>query len=115
MAKAKRTKLDNEKQGLIKGNCLSLFDHIVNSEMPESESSDERLAKEAQVLMGGETASTARTLGFVSYYILANPDIRGQLREELAELMSQYPEAVPTWVELERLPYLQALIKEAFR
>ena len=83
--------------------------------MPESERSDDRLAKEAQVLLGGGTASTARTLGFVSYYILANPDIRSKLKEELRGPMATYPEHVPSWADLERLPYLQALIKEALR
>lgn len=83
--------------------------------MPESEMSDERLAKEAQVLLGGGTASTARTLGFISYYILANPDIYSRLTEELREPMAQFPEQVPSWADLERLPYLQALIKEGLR
>ena len=83
--------------------------------MPESERSDERLAKEAQVLMGGGTASTARTLSFISYYLLARPNIRSKLEQELKEPMAKYPEKVPTWAELERLPYLQAIIKEALR
>lgn len=83
--------------------------------MPESESSDERLAKEAQVLLGGGTASTARTLGFISFYILANPEIKAKLRQELEEPMSDWPERIPSWAELERLPFLQALIKEGLR
>lgn len=83
--------------------------------MPESELADERLAKEAQVLLGGGTASTARTLGFISYYVLANSHIHTRLKEELKEPMATYPEHVPSWAELERLPYLQALIKEALR
>lgn len=83
--------------------------------MPESELSNERLAKEAQVLLGGGTASTARTLGFVSYYVLANPRFKARLQEELKEPMATYPERVPSWAELERLSFLQALIKEALR
>lgn len=83
--------------------------------MPQSELADERLAKEAQVFLGGGTASTARTLGFISYYVLANPHIRARLKEELRETMATYPGHVPLWAELERLPYLQALIKEALR
>lgn len=93
----------------------SLFRQIINGDMPQSELADERLAKEAQVLLGGGTASTARTLGFISYYVLANPHIRGRLNEELRDIMAAYPEHVPLWAELERLPYLQALIKEALR
>jgi len=94
---------------------VTLFRHIVNSDMPESELSDDRLAKEAQVLLGAGTASTARTLGFVSYYILANPHIRSRLKEELRDIMSGWPERVPSWADLEKLPYLQSLIKEALR
>lgn len=83
--------------------------------MPECELSDERLAKEAQVLLAGGTSTTARTFSFISYYILANPDIRSRLQEEVRETMADYPERVPSWAELEQLPFLQALIKEGLR
>ena len=107
---AKREKLENNKK-----DGTSLFRYIVNSDMPESERSDERLAKEAQVLLGGGTATTARTMSFISYFILANPSIRSRLENELREPMSRYPEIVPTWTELEKVPILQALIKEGLR
>lgn len=83
--------------------------------MPESERSPERLAKEAQVLLGGGTASTARTIGFASFYILDRPRIRARLRDELREVMADWPRRVPSWVELEKVPYLQAVIKESLR
>lgn len=83
--------------------------------MPESERSPERLAKEAQVLLGGGTASTARTIGFASFYILDRPRVRARLRDELGEVMADWPRRVPSWVELERVPYLQAVIKESLR
>jgi cytochrome P450 len=83
--------------------------------MPESEKSEERLAKEAQVLLGGGTASTARTIGFASFYILSRPELRARLQSELREPMSGWPDRVPTWAELERLPLLQAIIKESLR
>lgn len=92
-----------------------MFRHIVNGDMPESERSDDRLAKEAQVLLGGGTASTARTLGFISYYILANPQVHSRLREELKVPLENWPETVPSWADLEKLPFLQALIKEGLR
>lgn len=83
--------------------------------MPESERSPERLAKEAQVLLGGGTASTARTIGFASFYILDRPEVRARLRDELREVMADWPRRVPSWVELEKVPYLQAVIKESLR
>lgn len=96
---------------------ISLFYQILNkSDMPESERSVGRLAKEAQTLLGGGTASTARTIGFASYYICSRPDsVRKRLEEELRDVMKDWPRRVPTWAELERLPYLQAVIKESLR
>lgn len=93
----------------------SLFHHIVNSDMPDSELSEERLAKEAQVLLGGGTASTARTIGFASYYILSRPELRSALSEELEETMARWPDRIPSWTELEQLHLLQAVIKESLR
>ena len=94
---------------------ISLFNHIVNSDMPGSELSTDRLAKEAQVLLGAGSASSARTLDFMVYYVLADPRIRTRLQEELSDVMSAYPDTMPSWAELEKLPYLQAVIKEGLR
>lgn len=96
-------------------NQNSLFSHILKSDMPESERSEERLAKEAQTLLGGGTASTARTIGFASFWILSRPEIRARLEAELKDTMAGWPQRVPTWAELERIPYLQAIIKESLR
>ncbi|KAF7586836.1 hypothetical protein BBP40_008244 [Aspergillus hancockii] len=93
----------------------ALFRHIAESDMPESERSPERLVKEAQILLGAGTATTARAIGFASYYILANPEIDTFLKAELRDVMDGWPDRVPTWAELERLPYLQAIIKESLR
>jgi cytochrome P450 len=97
------------------GGRLTLFRHLVSSDLPPSELTDERLSKEAQVLIGSGTITTAGTLGFICYYIMANPAIRKRLGEELKGVMEGYPEKKPTWAQLEKVEYLQALIKEALR
>ena len=112
---AKREKTRANATGSQIDSRVSLFRYIVNSDMPESELSVERLTKEAQVLLGAGTASTARTLDFISYYILANPHIRSRLGEELEDVMADYPREVPSWAQLEKLPYLQAIINEGLR
>jgi cytochrome P450 len=112
--KAKLAKLEPEAEKGTNAHS-SLFHYIVNSDMPKSELSTDRLAKEAQVLLGAGSASTARTLDFMVYYIIADERIRARLGEELRESMSGYPEKIPTWSELEKLPYLQAIIKEGLR
>ncbi|KAK4206663.1 putative cytochrome P450, putative EED11494.1 cytochrome P450 [Rhypophila decipiens] len=93
----------------------SIFRYIVTSDMPPSEQSVERLSREAMVLFGAGTATTARTMGFMCYYILRDPAMRKRLGDELASLMADYPAKSPRWAELEKLPYLQALIKEGLR
>lgn len=95
---------------------FSLFHQVLgNNEMPQEERSEDRLAKEAQTLLGGGTASTARTIGFASYYILSRSDVRERLHAELSDVMASWPQRIPTWVELEKVSYLQAIIKESLR
>ena len=84
-------------------------------DIPESELSTERLSREAMVLFGAGTATTARTMGFISYYLLTNPHMKERLSNELAPLMADYPNNLPKWADLEKLDYLQALIKEGLR
>ena len=93
----------------------SLFHHLLDSDMPESELSDERLTKEAQILLAGGTVSTAQIIVHISYYILARTEIRTKLQRELQDVMAAWPQRVPTLDEFEKLPYLQALIKEGLR
>lgn len=95
--------------------CETLFDHIVNSELPDSELSVDRLASEAQVIMGAGTVTTARTMDFLAVRILLDDSICQRLREELREPMKDFPERIPPYAELEKLPWLQACIKEALR
>lgn len=120
MAKRHIIDVKNEKsnahtEGLHLNNHVSLFRYLVNSNMPESELSIDRLTKEAQILFGGGTVTTARTLDFTSYYILANQHIKSRLKEELKEIMAKFPEKVPSTKQLQKLPYLQAIIKEGLR
>ncbi|KAL4933790.1 cytochrome P450 [Aspergillus undulatus] len=94
---------------------LTLFRHLVDSDLPPAELSDTRLSREAQVLIGSGTMTTAGTMGFLCYYIMINPKIRARLSEELGSVMAEYPAKKPSLAELERLPYLQAVIKEGLR
>ncbi|TLD03793.1 uncharacterized protein PgNI_11655 [Pyricularia grisea] len=95
--------------------CDTLFEHLINSDLPESELSVERLASEAQVVMGAGTVTTARTMDYLAVHILLNDRVHTRLRQELKEPMKDFPEKMPPLAELEQLPYLQACIKEALR
>lgn len=93
----------------------SVFRHLLTSGLPESDLSVERLTREAQIFLGAGSISAARTLDFISYYIISRKDYLERLQEELAPLMKGFPETMPSFVELEKLPFLQALIKEGLR
>ncbi|KAI2628781.1 cytochrome P450 [Hypoxylon sp. NC1633] len=67
---------------------------------------------------GSET--TAISLASVFYYLLRNPSALTKLRKELddaavAGIFSDYETGLVTWTESQKLPYLDACIKEAFR
>jgi cytochrome P450 len=115
VAIAKKAKIGQDKRDPFRRQYPSLFHWIVNSGMPESELADERLAKEAQVIQAAGSTSTARTLTHITCYVLENPHIRGRLSEELREVMAGWPNKVPSWVDLEGIPYLQAVINEGLR
>ncbi|PMB64430.1 Trichodiene oxygenase [Beauveria bassiana] len=105
-----------ELKGTLTGDTRdTLFRHLLNSDLPPSELSEERLSREAQVLIGAGTMTTAGTLAFLCYYILADPAIKERLTTDLTDVMTGYPDKKPTWAELEKVEYLQALIKEGLR
>ncbi|PQE06966.1 cytochrome P450 protein [Rutstroemia sp. NJR-2017a WRK4] len=110
----KSEKAASDKQ-CIQTDSVSLFRFVVNSDMPESELSDERLVKEAQIILAAGSATTARVLDIITYYILANDDIHARLEGELKDVMTLWPDRVPSWTELEKVEYLQAVIKEGLR
>lgn len=110
---AKEEKRVNEK--VMEDPKSSIFRYILCSDLPEEEQSVERLSREAMVLLGAGTATTARTMGFICYFALAKPHIKKRLREELADVMSTFPEQMPRWSQIEKVPYLRACIREGLR
>lgn len=67
---------------------------------------------------GSET--TAISLSAVFYYLLKNPRALAKLREEIDEagrrgMFSDLETGLVTWTESQKLPYLDACVKEAFR
>ncbi|EPE03238.1 cytochrome p450 [Ophiostoma piceae UAMH 11346] len=67
---------------------------------------------------GSET--TAISLSAVFYFLLRNPEALKSLRKEIDEaaksgLFSDYETGLVTWHESQKLPYLDASVKEAFR
>lgn len=93
----------------------SVFHDILRSDLPQSEKDSSRLKREAFALLAAGTITTASTLALITYFILADSEVEESLREELKNVTAGFPEEVPRWADLEKLPYLQGCIKEGLR
>lgn len=94
---------------------VSVFHHLLSADIPESEKSTDRLRAESMIMLLAGTLAAAHTLTFVVFYVLQNPKIEKRLRAELQPAFKDYPNKMPRWADLEKLPYLRGCIKEALR
>lgn len=89
----------------------TIFTSIIQSDMPRSEVTVERLQHEAISLIGAGIETTMRTLTVFVFYIADNPAVYKKLREEL-EAAIPNPDRMPALEVLEKLPFLTACIHE---
>mgnify|MGYP005988520547 CR=1 FL=1 len=109
-----RKDIEKANAGLSEGG-QSLFHHFLANETQESERSSARLQAECLLFLVAGTFSSAHTLALIAYSVIANPKIYERLSQELEGPMATYPEHVPRWANLEKIPYLQGCIKEGLR
>jgi len=81
-----------------------------NPNLPPQEKSILRLEQEGALLVLAGTESPAKTLTVIFCHLLSNPKILSKLRDELSTVLGN-----ASWTELERLPYLVAVIEEGNR
>jgi cytochrome P450 len=60
------------------------------------------------------TELPANAISFATYHLALNPPITAKLRSELAQFL-HHKDGIPSLSELEKLPYLTAIIKESLR
>lgn len=97
----------------IEAHRETIFHTLLNSDLPESEKSESRLIDEGIVLIGAGSHTVAWALTVSTFHVLLNPTIIRNLKEELQENKKTREDL--TLQELERLPYLTAVIKEGLR
>ncbi len=96
----------------------TIFTALLDSGLPPSEVSEERLQHEAISVIGAGIETTMRTLSVATYHVLDNPAVHERL---LAELVQAIPNIdargsdMPSYDTLATLPYLTAVINEALR
>lgn len=93
---------------------LTIFDTMLDADVPASEKSIARLIEEAQTLTGAGSLTTANALDSTIYYLLISPSCLSRLREELEATITDLT-MLPSVAELEKLPYLTAVVHEGLR
>ena len=96
------------------GETLTVFDAMLDADVPPHEKSASRLTAEAQTVTAAGSLTTANALDATFYHLLTNPACLACLRQEL-DVAIPDPNILPSTAELEKLPYLSAVIHEALR
>jgi cytochrome P450 len=81
--------------------------------MPPQEQTLDRLWQDGQTVIGAGTETTAWTLSVIIYHVVTNQAIHERLQAELEEVFDGFRK--PTCNQLEKLPYLSAVISEGLR
>ncbi|KAF1999607.1 putative P450 monooxygenase [Amniculicola lignicola CBS 123094] len=91
----------------------TIFHDLLASDMA-SEMTLLRLCSESQTIVAAGTLTAAHYLKTTIYHILANPSILQTLQIELNQAIPN-PSVLPPFHDLDRLPYLNAVMNEGFR
>ena len=94
---------------------MTIFQDLLESNaLPSDEKGLDRLTDEGAILLAAGSETVAKTLGIISVHLMLQPQIVERLRAELTKLMPR-PNMDASWLDLEKLPYLTAVIKEGLR
>jgi cytochrome P450 len=93
------------------GDFATVFEELLNSKLPASELSHQRLQNEAQSVIGAGFETTRWALTVLTYHILANPQVHKRVKEELATAIPD-TDKIPPWEKLQNLEYLSACVEE---
>lgn len=86
-------------------NSKTIFQDIIDSNLPPSEKSAGRLNAEAGLMVGAGTETTARSLSVTIFYLLENPSTLQRLRSEFKKLQTHDFSVA----DLEGMPYFVSL------
>lgn len=90
---------------------LTIFHAILSADLPPEDLSFSRLQQEAMGVIGGAVETTSWTLSVACCHILSDSSVHANLKAELAEAIPD-PSIIPSWDQLEELPYLSGIIME---
>ena len=92
----------------------SMIEAFLESNLPESDKTIERIAGEAQIAIGAGTLTSSHCLKHATFHILANPHIHDRLMNDLERAIPD-TDAPPNLRQLESIEYLVAILYESLR
>ncbi|KAJ5465603.1 hypothetical protein N7530_009390 [Penicillium desertorum] len=92
----------------------TIFDQIMGAKLSPLERRFKRLHQEAELIFLAGFSTTAATSSMLTFELLANPDKMNKLRVELLQALP-HTDSPLSLSELEKLPYLSAVIQEGIR
>ncbi|KAJ5296670.1 uncharacterized protein N7443_007563 [Penicillium atrosanguineum] len=92
----------------------TIFHALSDPSLPAEERTPIRLKNEAMTIVGAGTETTARVLTVGSFHLYRDGTMVRRLRDELRTVMPD-PTSKASWGQLEKLPYLTAVISESLR
>lgn len=92
----------------------TIFEQILGTKLPPEEKSFTRLVQEGGLVVGAATVSTAWALTVATFCLVSQPATLRALKTELITALPD-PDQDVTVADLEKLPYLAAVIQEALR
>jgi cytochrome P450 len=92
----------------------TVFKGLLDSDLPAEEKAIDRLFQDGFTLITAGMETTSYTLELATFHVLDNSSIFQKLHNELL-LAIPNPTNIPAQTELEKLPYLTAVITEGTR
>lgn len=89
----------------------TVFHELLNSSIKKAELTEDVMQHEALSFTGAGIDTTKTALTVASFWILHKPDVKARLILELESAIPD-PDNLPPLTELEKLPYLSAVIQE---
>ena len=95
--------LSGTDEGRTKGRTI--FHELLDSDLPPEEKTLQRFCDEGEILTGAGSETTAQALTRLFFYLQHVPKTLDLLRKELDKAIPS-PSSIPSWAELQSLPYL---------
>ena len=95
-------------------NGTTVFGSLLQSDLPPSEKSLQRMTEEGFSLFAAGTETVSWALTVITYHLLAKPAMLKKLTAEVSQVVDSSGQ-LPPWAALEKLPYLGAVIHEGLR